>query len=104
MRPVDADALVTRLKHTFRPDEMVSIETVTGCFLDETGCAPTLDVVSVAHLEKWLYEIAMNNSDNYLSGACEEIISRLDGLRRFSKEVEHENPVLHERPHCPLVE
>lgn len=36
--------------------------------------------------EKRLYEIAMNNADTPLCDACEEIISRLDGLRAFAKE------------------
>lgn len=49
MRLIDADALIERLKYSFRPDERVSIETVTGCFLDETGCAPTIDTEPVKH-------------------------------------------------------
>ena len=48
--------------------------------------APTVDAVPVADIEAWLYEMAMNNTGNTLGGACEEIIRRLDGLRRFSKE------------------
>ena len=48
--------------------------------------APTVDAVPVADIEAWLYQIAMNNTDNTLGVACEEIVSRLDGLRRFSKE------------------
>lgn len=47
---------------------------------------PTVDAVEVAVLKKWLYEIAMNNSDNYLGDACEVLIGRLDGLREFAKE------------------
>ena len=50
------------------------------------GTAPTVDAVLVDDIEAWLYQIAMNNTDNTLGVACEEIISRLDGLRRFSKE------------------
>ena len=49
MRPIDADALIERIKYSFHPNERVSIETVTGCFLDETGCAPTIDAESVQH-------------------------------------------------------
>ena len=45
------------------------------------------DVVEVKTLEAWLYEIAMNNTNTYLCDACEEIISRLDGLRVFAKEL-----------------
>lgn len=48
--------------------------------------APTVDAVEVEVLKAWLYEIAMNNTDNYLGDACEEIISRLEGLRVFARE------------------
>ena len=48
--------------------------------------APTVDAVEVAALKMWLYEIAMNNSDNYLGDACEVLIARLDGLREFARE------------------
>lgn len=44
------------------------------------------DAVEVKTLEAWLYEIAMNNTNNYLCEACEEIIRRLDGLRVFAGE------------------
>ena len=47
---------------------------------------PAADVVEVDALKAWLYEMAMNNTDNCLCTACEEIISRLDGLRVFAKE------------------
>lgn len=47
---------------------------------------PTVDAIPVSDIEAWLYEIAMNNTDNTLSDACEEIIRRLDGLKQFSKE------------------
>lgn len=49
MRLIDADALIERIKYSFYPDERVSIETVTGCFLDETGCSPTVDAEPVRH-------------------------------------------------------
>lgn len=48
--------------------------------------APAVDAVEVEALEAWLYEIAMNNTGHPLCDACEEIISRLDGLRLFAKE------------------
>lgn len=46
------------------------------------------DVVEVETIKSWLYSIAINNVNNNgdFSDACEEIISRLDGLRRFAKE------------------
>lgn len=49
---------------------------------------PTADVVEVETIKSWLYSIAINNVNNNgdFSDACEEIISRLDGLRRFTKE------------------
>lgn len=48
--------------------------------------APAVDAVEVDVLKAWLYEIAMNNTNNYLGDACEVIISRLDGLRVFARE------------------
>ena len=48
--------------------------------------APTVDAVEVGTLEAWLYEIALNNSNNILGEACEEIIRRLNGLRVFARE------------------
>lgn len=55
-------------------------------FLQEK--CPTADVVEVETIKSWLYSIAINNVNNNgdFSDACEEIISRLDGLRRFAKE------------------
>ena len=47
---------------------------------------PTVDAVEVGTLEAWLYEIALNNSNNSLGEACEEIIRRLNGLRVFARE------------------
>ena len=53
---------------------------------------PTADVVEIETIRKWLYEIAINNVGNVIEGdfsnACEEIISRLDGLRKFAQEDE----------------
>lgn len=49
---------------------------------------PTADVVEVETIKSWLYSIAINNVNNNgdFSDVCEEIISRIDGLRRFAKE------------------
>lgn len=47
--------------------------------------ATTVDAVEVDAIQAWLYEIAMNNTGN-VSRVCEELISRLDGLRVFAKE------------------
>lgn len=51
--------------------------------------APTADVVEIETLKAWLYEIAMNNVGCHvddLASACEEIASRLDGLRVLAGE------------------
>ena len=49
------------------------------------------DMVSIKTIKKWLYEMAINNVGCVLEGdfsnACEEIISRLDGLKRFAEEL-----------------
>lgn len=49
------------------------------------------NMVSVETVKKWLYEMAINNVGCVLDGdfsvACEEIISRLDGLIRFAEEM-----------------
>lgn len=51
---------------------------------------PTADVVEVETIKAWLNEMAINNVgcviDGDFSNACEEIISRIDGLRNFAKE------------------
>ena len=54
--------------------------------IDRILYAPAVDAVEIETLQAWLYEIAINNSNNPLSYACEEIISRLDGLRVFARE------------------
>lgn len=51
--------------------------------------APAADVVEVEMLEAWLYEVAFNNVGcrvGDFATACEEIISRLGGLRVFVSE------------------
>ena len=49
------------------------------------------DMVDINAVKKWLYEIAINNVGCVIEGdfsnACEEIISRLDGLKRFAEEM-----------------
>ena len=58
--------------------------------LEEIDDAPTVDAVEVDAIQAWLYEIAMNNTGN-VSRVCEELISRLDGLRVFAKERRTDN-------------
>lgn len=57
-----------------------------GCVQQMLDSVPAADAVEIKTLEAWLYEIAMNNSQNSLGFSCEEIISRLDGLRTYAKE------------------
>lgn len=56
---------------------------------------PTADVVEFDVIKKWLHDLAFNNVgvkfDGDFSNACEEIISRLDGLRDFAKEGRSDN-------------
>lgn len=47
---------------------------------------PSVDAVPIKVIESWLYSIALNNTDNYLGDACEEIIKRLGGLERYNAE------------------
>ena len=46
------------------------------------------DFVEVETIKSWLYEMALNNVGCHIEGdfsnACEEIISRLEGLKRYS--------------------
>ena len=60
----------------------------------------TADVVEIETIKSWLYEIAINNVgcvlDGDFSNACEEIISRLDGLRNFSKDRTPQNDEVRE--------
>ena len=49
---------------------------------------PAADVVPIEALKKWLWKVALNNFDNYLGDAREELVSRLDGLRRYVKDGE----------------
>lgn len=60
----------------------------TNSVLDSIDAQPTADVVEVDTIKAWLYEMAINNvgCDGDFSKACEEIISRIDGLRNFAKE------------------
>lgn len=50
------------------------------------------DFVEVETIKSWLYEMALNNVGCHIEGdfsnACEEIISRLEGLKRYSMEKE----------------
>lgn len=97
-RLIDANALIEKLQehHDFfvdgvggfrylTPKDKARVDEITNCIF-EVGNAHTVDAVEVDVLKAWLYEIAMNNADNSLCEDCEEIISRLDGLRVFARE------------------
>ena len=49
------------------------------------------DMVDIETVKKWLYQVAINNVGCVLDGdfstACEEIISRLVGLKIFAREM-----------------
>ncbi len=57
-----------------------AVETAIEKAIDDISAA---DVVPMDDLKKWLWKVALNNSDNYLGDACAELVSRLDGLRRY---------------------
>lgn len=65
-------------------EDVESIKRDCPCFKNKA------DFVEIKTIRAWLYEIAINNVgcvlDGDFSNACEEIISRLDGLRNFAKE------------------
>lgn len=52
---------------------------------------PTLETFTRKDLESWLYQIAMNNldgveRDKVFSDDCIELINRLDGFERYTKD------------------
>lgn len=66
-------------------DILVSVRDVKKA-IEQT---PAADVMEIDVLRAWLYEIAINNVGQVIDGdfstACEEIISRLDGLKMFAE-------------------
>lgn len=90
-RLIDANALLDEWLLRYTEDERKGKLVHASCEikqrLADIVCeAPTMDAVEVDVLKAWLYEIAMNNVENSFCEACEEIISRLDGLRVFARE------------------
>lgn len=86
---IDANHLYCRVKTETNPYGKPTIDYKSGVkMLDMIENQPTADVVEVETIKSWLYSIAINNVNNNgdFSDACEEIISRLDGLRRFTNE------------------
>ena len=92
-RYIDADELLNNL-----PDDLpykASVKRVLIQAPTEDVVPKSEDMVSIRMLKKWLYSIAINNVgcvlDGDFSDACEEIISRLDGLKRYVKDMESED-------------
>lgn len=88
-RYIDVDKFIKDLQseyHGMISDESLKIYEI----IHRLGNEPTADVVEVETLKAWLYEIAINNVgcvlDGDFSDACQEIISRLYGLRKFAQE------------------
>lgn len=85
MRLIDANDVWSDIMMLPHNGDMISSEEVEQAIKD----APTVDAVEVDALKAWLYQIAINNTGvpvKDFSTACEEIISRLDGLRTFAGE------------------
>ena len=103
-RYIDADKLCDSLRESYNrlfelykkakdSDAATICEAELNTFMEciiRAKTQPTADVVEVETLKAWLYEIAINNVgcvlDGDFSDACQEIISRLDGLRKFTQE------------------
>ena len=88
MRLIDADALQSKatMMFGFGENRYVPQKAIRQ--------APTIDAVPVDHVKSWLLNIAINNvgvqSDD-LSDVFEEISSRMNGLRTFSRERKENN-------------
>lgn len=78
---IEREAVLTAIRERCAP---------CGEGIEAIKSIPTVEAVPVDAIQSWLYEIAMNNVGVVLDGdfsvACEEIIARLDGLRRYSRE------------------
>lgn len=75
-----------RLLRRFNIDDMMNVNGTLISLEDARNTIsnfPAADVVPIEALKKWLWKVALNNSNNYLGDACEELVSRLDGLRRY---------------------
>lgn len=89
-RYIDADKLTDKLEELqFNSPVMTPVMKIYNV-IEIVEDQPTADVVEVETIKAWLYKIAINNVgyviDGDFSDACEEIISRLYGLRNFVKE------------------
>ena len=90
-RLIDANELI-RIVRSQADKDPVSYPIVSATLNAVANLADGLtivDAVEVDAIKSWLYQIAMNNVGvpvRDFSTACEEIISRLDGLRTFATE------------------
>lgn len=79
-----------RIRDVFHPEFVQKI--VEDLIKHNTIVPPckVVDAIEIETIRSWLYEMAINNVgcaiDGDFSVACEEIISRLDGLRNFARE------------------
>lgn len=91
---ISADALLEAGRNTSEFQQHLADEYDLECLI--MG-APDVDAVEVSTIRDWLYEIAGNNisteKERQFSVLCEELISRLDGLRNFARERRKENAV-----------
>ena len=72
----------TMLTHEFSGEMCLTISYINS--------VPAVDVVPMEALKKWLHENALNNAGSSYGATCIEIANRLDGLRRYAKEMENE--------------
>jgi hypothetical protein len=79
----EKEQAVINLKSSYRD---ISNDIADGCNFFKNKA----DFVEVKTIKSWLYEMALNNVGCHIEGdfsnACEEIISRLDGLRAYASE------------------
>lgn len=96
---IDREALLSELQEEIEFEAPMYTEEQNRWFNRGLRCAigdvksqSKADVVEVKAVESWLYEIAINNVgcefDGDVSEVCKEIISRLDGLRKYAQEKE----------------
>lgn len=79
-----------RIRDVFHPE---FVEKIANNLIEGGVIYPSCkvdDAIEIETIKSWLYEMAINNVgcaiDGDFSVACEEIISRLDGLRKFARE------------------
>jgi hypothetical protein len=79
----EEEQAIINLKSSYRD---ISNDIANGCRFFKNKA----DVVEVETIKSWLYKMAINNVGCHIEGdfsnACEEIISRLDGLRAYASE------------------